>query len=96
MSDKAIIGRLASRRYREGDELPATGSTVLISGVHNDVESYQHRGYMWRYVVGYSKCGKFICLQSEGCWPTVERLENCWIAQIRVRKCEVERHEVTP
>lgn len=86
-----IVGRLAARSYREGDDLPAAGTSVLISGVNQDVESDQHRSYAWRYVVGYSKCGAFISLQTEGCWPTVERLTNCWIAKIRVTQQEVGR-----
>lgn len=89
MTTERIIGRLASRPYRAGDDLPAAGSTTLVSGAHGDVESDQHRGYGWRRVLGYSPDLKFICLQTPGCWPTVERLENCWFADIRVTRSEV-------
>lgn len=85
-----VVGRLAHHPYHEGDDLPAVGSTVLISGAHGDVESDQHRAYQWRRVLGYSMDYQFICLQTAGCWPTVERLANCWIAQIRVSRREIE------
>ena len=88
MSD-SIIGRLAAHPYQCGDELPAVGTSVLISGANQDVESDQHRSYSWRTVVGYSHADKFVCLQTRDCWPTVERLENCWIAEIRVSRSEV-------
>lgn len=77
-----IIGRLAPRPWQEGDPLPTTGSQCLVSGVHCDVESDQHRAYSWRTVVGYGVGNKFICLQTNDCWPTVERTENCWFAEV--------------
>lgn len=55
---------------------------VLVSGVHADIESDQHRAYMWRRVVGYGEGDAFICLQTRDCWPTVERTTNCWFAEI--------------
>lgn len=79
---EAIIGRLADAPWREGDDLPEVGSDVLVSGVHADVESDQHRAFLWRTVVGYGEGDKFICLQARGCWPTVERTVNCWFAEI--------------
>ena len=75
-------GRLAERPWRVGDPLPAVGSVVLVSGVHGDIESDQHRGYLRRTVIGYGKDNAFICLQTEGCWPTVERTTNCWFAAL--------------
>lgn len=90
MSAERIVGRLAPRPYRGGDDLPAVGSTTLVSGVNCDVESDQHRAYGWRRVIGYTPDLKFVCLHSPGCWPTVERLENCWFAEIRVTKREIE------
>lgn len=79
---KRIEGRLAKRPFQEGDPLPAVGSTCLVSGANCDIESDQHRGYGWRQVIGYTDNKQFICLQTEGCWPTVERTENCWFAEI--------------
>lgn len=73
-------GRLAPRPYKEGDSLPAVGSYCLVSGANCDIESDQHRGFSWRKVIGYA--GEFVCLQTHGCWPTVERLGNCWFAEI--------------
>jgi len=86
MTAKSIIGRLAPRSWRAGDPLPAIGSLCLVSGAHSDVESDQHRSYLWRKVVGFSDCGGFVCLQTEGCWPTVERTENCWFGEIPVAR----------
>jgi hypothetical protein len=87
---KRIEGRLAERPWRPGDELPAVGSTALISGANCDIDSDQHRSYAWRRVIGYTPDDQFVCLQSDGCWPTVERTVNCWIAEIRVSKREVQ------
>lgn len=75
-------GRLAKRPYQTGDNLPAVGSYCLISGANCDIESDQHRGYFWRQVLGYSDDREFVCLQTSGCWPTVERLTKCWFADI--------------
>lgn len=86
---KGIIGRLVDRPYQEGDDLPAVGSTTLVSGAHGDVDNDQHRCYGWRLVLGYSPDLKFICLQTPGCWPTVDRLQNCWFAEIRVTRAEI-------
>lgn len=85
----ALVGRLAERSWLPGDPLPAVGTTTLVSGVNCDVESDQHRQYGWSRVVGYGEGERFICLQVPGCWPTVERTENCWFAKIRVTKAEV-------
>lgn len=79
-------GRLAERPYRVGDDMPEVGSFCLVSGVHCDIESDQHRGYSWRQVIGYTDDKEFVCMQthkeSYACWPTVERLVNCWFAEI--------------
>ena len=77
---EAVIGRLAKRPYRDGDKLPDVRSLVLVSGANCDVESDQHRSFRWRQVIGYSDDKQFVCLQTPGCWPTVERMENCWFA----------------
>lgn len=77
-----VIGRLAARQYQPGDALPAVGSRCLVSGAHNDVKSDQHRSYAWRSVIGYTEDDQFVCLQTKGRWPTVERLTNCWFAEI--------------
>lgn len=82
-TDRDIIGRLAQRPWREGDSLPEVGSQCLVSGSNQDMESDQHRSYSWRTVIGYSAGNKFVCLQTRDCWPTVERLENCWFADER-------------
>jgi len=79
-------GRLVPRPFQFGDTLPAVGSYCLVSGANCDIESDQHRGYSWRQVLGYSDDKEFVCLQthkdSYACWPTVERLTNCWFAEI--------------
>ncbi len=79
-------GRLSPRPFQFGDTLPAVGSYCLVSGANCDIESDQHRGYSWRQVLGYSDDKEFVCLQthkdSYACWPTVERLTNCWFAEI--------------
>jgi len=85
-------GRLAARPWREGDPLPAVGQMTLVSGIHGDIESDQHRAFLWRRVVGYGEDRKFICLQAKGCWPTVERTENCWFA----RKALAQAQQVKP
>lgn len=81
MSDD-VVGRLAKRPYEAGDPMPAVGSKCLVSGANCDVESDQHRAYGWRTVVGYGVNDEFICMQTRDCWPTVERLSNCWFAEI--------------
>lgn len=79
-------GRLAARPWRKGDPEPAVGSMVLVSGAHGDIDSDQHRAFSWRRVIGYGVDGDdFICLQNKGCWPTVERMENCWFAALTPR-----------
>lgn len=78
----SVEGRLAAKPWRAGDPLPAVGSAVLVSGANCDVDSDQHRAFMWRTVVGYGDQDRFVCLQTGSCWPTVERLENCWFAEI--------------
>ncbi|AWP85757.1 hypothetical protein [Bordetella bronchiseptica] len=79
-------GRLAERPYLPGDTLPAVRSYCLVSGANSDIESDQHRGYRWRQVLGYSDDLEFVCMQthteSDACWPTVERLSNCWFAEV--------------
>lgn len=79
----SVVGRLATRPYRHGDPLPAVGSQCLVSGAHCDVESDQHRSYSWRQVIGYSDNDLFVCLQTGGCWPTVEKTAHCWFAEIQ-------------
>lgn len=78
---KRLEGRLAKRPWREGDWLPEVGAICLVSGVNCDIESDQHRGYSWRKVIGYANGHQFVCLQTRDCWPTVERVENCWFAE---------------
>lgn len=79
-------GRLAARPWRKGDPVPAVGTMVLVSGANGDIESDQHRAFQWRRVIGYGVDGAdFICLQNKGCWPTVERMENCWFAALTPR-----------
>lgn len=75
------MARLAKRPWQAGDPKPEVGKFVTVSGANNDITSDQDRAYSERYVVGYSTCGNFVCLQTDGCWPTVERLENCWFPQ---------------
>lgn len=81
----SATGRIATRRWEMGDDVPLPGALVFISGVNMDVESDPHRTYSWRRVIGVTDPSEgyiFICLQTKGCWPTVERLKNCWIAEI--------------
>jgi hypothetical protein len=79
-------GRLAARPHQHGDDLPAVRSYCLVSGANCDIESDQHRGYSWRQVLGYTDDLQFVCLQTHkehyACWPTVERVSNCWFADI--------------
>ncbi|MNS15289.1 hypothetical protein D3C72_469210 [compost metagenome] len=88
-------GRLAARPWRKGDPVPAVGTMVLVSGAHGDIESDQHRAFQWRRVIGYGVDGAdFICLQNKGCWPTVERMENCWFAALTPRhEAPADHHE---
>lgn len=86
---RAFVGRLAASSYQPGDDLPAVGTSTLVSGANADVESDQHRSYMWRLVVGYSPDLKFVCLQTPDCWPTVERLENCWFAETPIKLADI-------
>lgn len=79
------MARIAERPYRPGDLLPLVGETVMVSGANQDITCDQDRSYSGRLVVGYTPDGKFVCLQTEGCWPTVERLENCWFGPITKR-----------
>jgi hypothetical protein len=74
------MSRLAKRRYAFGDPLPMPGQWCIVSGANGDITSDRDRSYTRRLVIGYTPCGGFVCLQSEGCWPTVERLTNCWFA----------------
>lgn len=80
-----IEGRLSPRRYVKGDQLPEVGSYVLVSGANCDIESDQHRAFSWRQVIGITDDHEFVCFQTHSehgaCWPTVERLSNCWFAQ---------------
>lgn len=82
-SKREFIGRLAPRRWQQGDLLAKVGELMLISGPHADVDSDQHRCFTWRKVIGYAEGTTFVCLQTAGCWPTVERLENCWVSEVR-------------
>ncbi len=77
-----IVGRLAKRPYEAGDPLPAVGSKCLVAGANSDVQSDQHRSYTWRKVIGYTDDREFMCMQTRDCWPTVERVTNCWFAEI--------------
>src|ERR1700677_1634136 len=77
---QSITGRLAKRPWAEGDDLPAVGNSCLVSGANQDMESDQHRNFLQCRVVGYTVDNKFVCFQVPGCWPTVERLTNCWFA----------------
>jgi hypothetical protein len=77
---QSVVGRLAAHPYRGGDRLPEVGDSALVSGANSDVESDQHRSYTLRKVIGYTDDKQFVCLQTGDCWPTVERLANCWFA----------------
>lgn len=79
------VGRFATRRWQKGDDIPAAGAMIFASGVNQDAESDQHRQYSWSKVIGTTDPDAeyiFICLQRKNCWPTVERMENMWIAEI--------------
>lgn len=79
------VGRFATRRWEKGDDIPAAGAMIFASGVHADVESDQHRAYKWMRVIGVTDPDEnyvFICVQAKNCWPSVERMENMWIAEI--------------
>lgn len=89
-SKNDVTGRLAKRPYLEGDPLPAVGTECLVAGANTDVESDQHRAYGWVKVIGYAQDDQFVCFQKDGCWPFVERLSNCWFAEIPEPRCAVE------
>ena len=72
------MARLAKQPYQPGDKLPDVGSICTVAGANTDIESDQDRAYSDRRVIGYTPDEIFVCLQTDGCWPTVERLENCW------------------
>lgn len=74
------MSRLAARAYLPGDALPAVGSVTLVAGANSDIGCDQDRAYTERLVVGYTPDGIFACFQTRDCWPTVERLTNCWFA----------------
>lgn len=74
------MARLARRPYQHGDHLPPVGSHCIVSGANQDITSDQDRSYGKRLVIGYTPDGLFACFQTDGCWPTVERLGNCWFA----------------
>ena len=75
------MSRRVKRPYQPDARLPDVGETCLVAGANTDISCDQDRAYSKRIVVGYSPCGNFICLQTEGCWPTVERLKNCWFEE---------------
>lgn len=79
---REVVGRLAPRRWAPGDPRPRVGTLTLVAGINTDVDSDQHRRYSWRQVLGYSDDGMFVCLQTSRCWPTVERVDNCWFGEI--------------
>jgi hypothetical protein len=77
------MSRLAKRPYQPGDPLPDVGALCMVSGVNQDISCDQDRFYSERRVIGYTPCGNFVCLQTVDCWPTVEKLSNCWFAPAR-------------
>lgn len=77
------MARYAPRPWREGDPVPQAGEVVLVSGVNQDIESDQDRSYSLREVLAVTDDRLFIVMRTKGCWPTVERLENCWFADPR-------------
>lgn len=72
------MSRLAKRAWVPKDTLPEVGSVCLMAGANSDISCDQDRTYGKRFVIGYSPCREFGCFQSDGCWPVVERLTNCW------------------
>lgn len=86
-----VDGRLAARPYQSGDPLPAVGSICLVSGANQDIRSDQHRAYSWRKVIGYTDDKQFMCMQTRDYWPTVERVANCWFAEIPTPLTALER-----
>ena len=73
--------RLAKQPYQPGDPLPEVGSLCLVAGANTDIESDQDRAYGERRVIGYTPDGEFACFQTDGCWPTVERLTSGWFGE---------------
>ena len=76
------MSRLATQPYQSGDPLPDVGSICTVAGANSDITCDQDRAYSKRLVIGYSPDRQFMCLQTEGCWPTVERVENCWFGPL--------------
>lgn len=72
------MARIAERPYEAGDPIPDVGSVCRVAGANTDETCDQDRSYNDMFVIGYSQCSNFICLQRNGCWPVVERLTNCW------------------
>lgn len=57
---------------------PPVGSMVLVAGANSDLrDGSEERAYNECMVIGYTPCGLFVCFQTPGCWPYVERLANC-------------------
>lgn len=77
MSD-ALETKWNSVKWSVGMPLPEVGSEVELAGVNTDVTCDQDRKFSKVTVVGYSRCGCFGCFQVRDCWPTVEKLTNCW------------------
>lgn len=59
-------------------ELPERDTYTNVSGANTDLSSDQHRSFGLARVIGYSSGKEFICLQRDNCWPTVERVSNCY------------------
>ncbi len=76
--------RLAKQPYQPGDPLPEVGSLCCVAGANTDMKSDQDRFYSERRVIGYTPDGMFGCFQTDGCWPTVEALVNCWFGELTV------------
>lgn len=80
-----------SAQWRQGLLTPVVGSTCEIAGANTDVSCDQDRKFSLVTVIGYSTCGRFICAQHKGCWPTVERLDNCWFRPVALQHASKER-----
>lgn len=75
-----------SVHWRAGLPFPPVGCSCEVAGVNTDKYCDQDRAFSNRLVVAITPCHLFVCLQKEGCWPTIERLENCWFRVADIQK----------
>ncbi|MCT5733985.1 hypothetical protein LZM23_29285, partial [Pseudomonas aeruginosa] len=65
----------------DGQGLPPVGTLCEWHGPNSDGPD----GWVYTEsnVVAYTDDGLFICMQKQGCWPVVQRIDNCEFRPIR-------------